>query len=512
MYKITESKSLIECNNVIEERWSGDIAIIGTDEGFAHIVWTRRFMGPNWFLMQTLSYSTIDSSCRIAPPQDLLPGIPLSDGKYWGIDMDIRDSEILVSGYHRDVFSGGSLEDETNIFLLHSESPLSSDDWSLQTGIIRDIDADPSQIDSVSIEFGHDEAHILYQTIRNDTTGKDRLGVWYSHGKIGQETWAYRKAVGDESALPMLTVLEDDDGDTLVSLWREGDPQDSELVVFVTDSNFRTNGGMETRIPARGMAGIGLVESERGIQVIFDRVGASGPQLEYGLIDVDDGWIGLSDTLVRGQYKSMDRSEDSGETMMIVSASDGRWQIRTLIDDGSSTRGGSLSDQLRSSLGLDKESFEILVIGVALAVLILGMVTLVGLSAQGVRWVGRRGSIDKDSSVVMEDDVVDLIGGTDFSIGSDEVEIVRDMGDEAPLSGRDSRRARRERRNPEGDELLGSNGSETIEAPLEIPIPGIPLAPQIADRVTCSVCGSRFATEPGAKSTKCPVCGSKIDL
>ena len=197
-------------------------------------------MGPNWFLMQTLSYSTIDSSCRIAPPQDLLPGIPLSDGKYWGIDMDIRDSEILVSGYHRDVFSGGSLEDVTNIFLLHSEGPISSDDWELQSDIIKDIDADPAQSDPLSVEFGHEQAHILYQTVRNDTTGVDRLGVWYSHGEIGQETWAYRKAVGDEAALPVLTVIEDDGEDTLVSLWREGDPQDSELVVFVTDSNFKT--------------------------------------------------------------------------------------------------------------------------------------------------------------------------------------------------------------------------------------------------------------------------------
>ena len=510
MYKLTESRSLIECNNVIEERWSGDIAIIGTDEGFAHIVWTRRYMGPNWFLMQTLSYSTIDSSCRIAPVQDLLPGIPLSDGKYWGVDMDVRDSEILVSGYHRDVFSEGSLEDETSIFLLHSESPLSSDDWTLQSGIIRDINADPAQRDPLSVEFGHEQAHILYQTIRNDTTGRDRLGIWYSHGQIGQENWAFRKAVGDETSLPILTVIEDDDGDTLVSLWGEGDPQDSELVVFVTDSNFRTNEGMETRIPARGMAGIGVVESDRGIQVLFDRVGASGPQVEYGLIDVEEGWIGLSDTLVRGQYKSMDRSKDSGETMMVISSSNG-WQIRTLIDDGSSRGGGSLADQLRSSLGLDQESFEILVIGVALAVLILGMVTLVGLSAQGVRWVGRKGSIDKEASVVMEDDVVDLIDESDFSIGSDDVEIVDEDPGGIEENGRKSRRARRDRRNS-ADALVSDSTGPVTNAELEIPTPNTPIANPVGGQVPCFGCGSRFATEPGVISMKCPVCRSIIEL
>jgi len=216
--------------------------------------------------------------------------------------------------------------------------------------------------------------------------------------------------------------------------------------------------------------------------------------------------------LVRGQYKSMDRSEDSGETMMVVSSSDG-WQIRTLIDDGSSRRGGSLSDQLRSSLGLDQESFEILVIGAALAVLILGMVTLVGLSAQGVRWVGRRGSIDKDASVVMEDDVVDLVGGNDLSIGSDEIEIVQDdSNDDTAVSGRDSRRARRDRRNYEEDGLLDTAGSGAIEPVLEIQMPDYPMAPPISGQVTCPGCKSRFATEPGVMSMKCPVCGSKIDL
>jgi hypothetical protein len=273
-----------------------------------------------------------------------------------------------------------------------------------------------------------------------------------------------------------------------------------------------TNGEMETRIPARGMAGIGVVESERGLQVLFDHVGASGPQVEYGLIDVNSGWIGLSDTLVRGQYKSMDRSEDSGETIMIVSSSDG-WQIRTLIDDGSSKRSGSLSDQLRSSLGLDQESFEILVIGVALAVLILGMVTLVGLSAQGVRWVGRRGAIDKDASVVMEDDVVDLMEGSDLSVGSDEIEIVQDdSNDDVAVSGRDSRRARRGRRNSEEDGVLDTTDSGTIEPVLEIQMPNPPMAPPIAGQITCPGCKSRFATEPGFMSMKCPVCGSKIDL
>ena len=198
---------------------------------------------------------------------------------------------------------------------------------------------------------------------------------------------------------------------------------------------------------------------------------------------------------------------------MVISSSDG-WEIRTLIDVSDSKRGGSLPDQLRSSLGLDQESFEILVIGVALAVLILGIVTLVGLSAQGVRWVGRRNSIDKDASVMMEDDVVDLVDETDLSIGSDEVEIVDDMNSEEIIeSGRDSRKARRDRRGSENMDLIDLKNPLTNDSGLEIPSPTMdPLAGPFGEQVSCFECGSRFVTEPGITSMKCPICSSKIEL
>ena len=105
MYKLTQSKSLIECNNVIEERWSGEISIVSTEDDYAHIVWTRRYLGPNSFLMQTLSYSTVDSSCRISRPRSS-PGIPFqmeSTGDRHG-RQGFRNP---CFGYHRDVFSGG---------------------------------------------------------------------------------------------------------------------------------------------------------------------------------------------------------------------------------------------------------------------------------------------------------------------------------------------------------------------------------------------------------------------
>ena len=169
------------------------------------------------------------------------------------------------------------------------------------------------------------------------------------------------------------------------------------------------------------------------------------------MIDIEEGWIGFSDTVVRGQMNCADRSDDSSETSIVVFSS-GRWQIRTLIDDGGSKRNSDLSDQLRSSLGLDQESFEILLIGVALSILILGIVTLAGVSAQGLRWAGRRSTVNKGDTVVMEDDVIDLLEDSDLKVGPLEVEIV-DSADN--LEPSNNRKERRNRRASEQDEAPG---------------------------------------------------------
>jgi hypothetical protein len=513
LYRLTPTKSLIPCTNVMEDRWSGDVAVFGTEDGFAHLLWTRRYLDSNGFLMQTVSYSTIDSTCRMAPIQDLLSGIPLSDGKYWGIDVDVIDTEILVAGYHSDLFTGGSMEEITNIFTLYADAPIASSDWILNPSVIPDIDVPPSSSDPLAIEFGHEQAHLLYQTIRNDSTGVERLGLWYSHGQLSQSEWTYRKSVGDEASLPHLAVIIEDKEDKLISIWREGSPQESELVSMVTDSKFEVLEEMETRVPARGMTGVEILDTASGLQVIFDRVGPYGPQIEFGKIGYGEGWIGLSDALAIGIFGMADRSPELGESMIVVSTSSG-WQIRSLIDDESDIRNDDYVERLRASLGLDQEQFEVLLILVALAVLILGGVTLVTLSAQGIRWVSRSRRVDSETEVLMEEDIVDIVEEADIAVDSRVVELIGTEEDE--LSGAPGRRARRERRADGGEDPIVN--TEVVEPgtknlphtlPLEMTGGGEEDGSSIA---ICTGCGGRFAIEIGVSSTKCPVCGERVNL
>ena len=218
----------------------------------------------------------------MAPIQDLLSGMPLSDGKFWGVDIAVKETEIVVAGYHRDLFSGGILDDVTNIFSIYAVAPVSSSDWTLNPSIISDIDVPPSLSDPLAIEFGDEQGHILYQTVRNDTTGIDRLGLWYAHGEISDPTWSYKKAIGDEASFPQMKVIvEEDEEDRIVAIWREGESQVSELVSIVADSKFKANEGMETRISARGMTGSEIVETANGLQIILSLIHISEPTRPY---------------------------------------------------------------------------------------------------------------------------------------------------------------------------------------------------------------------------------------
>ena len=134
------------------------------------------------------------------------------------------------------------------------------------------------------------------------------------------------------------------------------------------------------------------------------------------------------------------------------------------------------------------------------------------MSAQGVRWLGKRRVFDSESSVVMEDDVVDIIGDSDITLRTDEVEIIIDDEEETKeFTGQDTRRARRERRSTPVNEAY----------PLDLPADSldlsdsdIPMAKPTENSThgVCIGCGSRLVVGFDVSTTKCPVCGSRVDL
>ena len=502
LYRLNSNRMLTSCTNVLDEMWSGDLTFSSTEDGWAHIVWTRRFIDSSGYFRQTLSYSTIDASCEMTPIQDLMQPILLSDGKYWGIDVDVEDSEILVSGYHREMTASGSFGDQTSVFMLYADAPTKSSDWSLTPNVVDEIDLIPGETTALEVEFGdEDGAHILYKSTRSDSTGIERHGLWYAHGLIGQSSWTYRKSVADDVTLAKMKVYVIGDDEKIVATWKQGEGVDAEMVAMIADSSFNAINNLTATFPARGMTAMELVETNRGVQILFDLVGPTGPQVNYGIIDPEGEWLGIYDRLNLGNLYLIDRSPSSSETLFIHTSASG-WQIRAVIDDYDPNNvGDSILDRLRHQLGLDEQNFNILLGGFAITVLLLCTVILVSLSARGLRWVRRNRGV-ASGMVILEEDVVDVVDESDIKVVA---EIQPDVSEEVELV----------------EEVIPTPVPEMSPATLNLPdsptneegnIPEAPAPPPLNMPVVCPSCSSRFEIAMGNSSASCPVCDERIVL
>ena len=516
LYRLGSNRALTACSNVLEEKWSGDIVAVSSDDGLAHVAWTRRYLDNSGFFQQTVSYTTIDSSCLMTPIQDIMEPILLSDGKYWGIGMDIEGPEILLAGYHHEINTGSS-NDNIAVFMAISESPTKSTDWIINPQVVGGLDVIPGATDSVAVAMGEEDGHILYQDTRNDTTGADRLGLWYSHGLPGQTSWSYRKAVGDYAFSPSISVSQISDEDIIVASWGEGYDQGSELVTTIVDSSFIPIGEGEARTPARGLGHLKLLETDRGVQLFFDFVGPSGPQMQYGMVNPEEGWIGISDRLGLGRIIVSSRSPVDSDAVILQTSPTG-WQIRALVDDSSPVSSdGTILDQVRAYTGLDERNFNVILIGVSGVTIVLSLLVILTMATRALRWASGGSRKRVTGTVILEEDVVDVIEETDIPIKSSDVELVEETTISETQASTE-RRKRREYRSMSGSSLgnipeIGDGSGYSPPIPMHVPPSPLPAPPSGTNRrVMCKSCNAIFEVESGLSRSKCPVCGERIEL
>ena len=516
LYRLGSNRALTACSNVLEEKWSGDIVAVSSDDGLAHVAWTRRYLDNSGFFQQTVSYTTIDSSCLMTPIQDIMEPILLSDGKYWGIGMDIEGPEILLAGYHHEINTGSS-NDNIAVFMAISESPTKSTDWIINPQVVGGLDVIPGATDPVAVAMGEEDGHILYQDTRNDTTGADRLGLWYSHGLPGQTSWSYRKAVGDYAFSPSISVSQISDEDIIVASWGEGYDQGSELVTTIVDSSFSPIGEGEARTPARGLGHLKLLETDRGVQLFFDFVGPSGPQMQYGMVNPEEGWIGISDRLGLGRIIVSSRSPVDSDAVILQTSPTG-WQIRALVDDSSPVSSdGTILDQVRAYTGLDERNFNVILIGVSGVTIVLSLLVILTMATRALRWASGGSRKRVTGTVILEEDVVDVIEETDIPIKSSDVELVEETTISETQASTE-RRKRREYRSMSGSSLgnipeIGDGSGYSPPIPMHVPPSPLPVPPSGTNRrVICKSCNAIFEVESGLSRSKCPVCGERIEL
>ena len=74
--------------------------------------------------------------------------------------------------------------------------------------VLSDIDIKPQDGDPLAVAIGEDEIHLLYQAMRDDVTGIERVGLFYAHGTISQTPFSFQAPAGDNANMPELHVLE----------------------------------------------------------------------------------------------------------------------------------------------------------------------------------------------------------------------------------------------------------------------------------------------------------------
>jgi hypothetical protein len=426
--------------------------------------------------------------------------------------MDVRGTEIMIGGYHRDISTGGTYKDLTSVFLLTSDYPISSSDWSFTPNVIGEIEINMNEAAPVVVEFGEEHTHILYQSNRDDITGKERLGLWYAHGSSQQSSWTYRKAIGDTADMHTMSVKTIDDKDYLFAVWKEGIDSESRLIAMVADSSMTPYENLRMEVSSKGIGDIQMTETHLGIQIFYDFVGPSGSQIQYGMMSPseEEQWIGLSNRITSGKnhLSSADRSPLSDQTILLTWNELSGWEIRSLIDDNDPDVGKlNFLDELRVQLGLDEQNFAILMSGIAITVLLLCVVVLSTMSISAVKWAGRKRRKKASGNIILEDNVVDIVEPTDIEIKSSEIELVNsELTDGANV--RKERRQERKSVVSEHQEMIAKIPSITMP----IPEGNTSQIPNMNRAVICQECAARFEVSMGLKMIKCPICDARIDL
>ena len=502
VHRMAADQSLYTCL-VLETEWIGDIAV-NSYQDIVTVAWTRSYLDENSFLRSTVSYTTIDRTCQMTPRQDLMPGLLSAQGTYWGLGLDQNDDTVVLAGYHRDLETGGTYQDATSVFLIKTDSPLSADDWTIHRNTILGIEMYPRSAPPIEIEIGKDDIHILHQNLRDDSTGEVRLGIFYAHGEANEQNWAFSIAVGDDATHGRMLLLENADGsESLYTAWREGTEAEAELVTRISPPSWLQ--GFETRTPARGLSNIALIETDRGVQILYDAISPTGPKLYYGLLSMGESGaeMWLSDMVSSGVLLTAWRTDDTGELHFTYATSNGL-RVRKMVEDPTlDTPNSGLLDSIRLQLGLDSNTFNALVNTVMITCCSLSLFVALIVTTNRRRQGGAKEEaqfvnenwVDLDSDESDSDDieVKPVISIDDEEVDSKSVEVEvenkiiasvemeTEEVEESVQSGRATRASRREKRAAEAEmkqvleemhKAIEESGLPPLPSPDELPLPG----------------------------------------
>jgi hypothetical protein len=310
----------------LADSWAGELTAILRDDGLVHAAWTENILSEQGYFLSHVAMTSITNAGETTEKQTHMPALKLSEGRYWGLDMAKKGDRVVLAGYYRDIATGGSYNDITSIFVLMSDTAHIESSWS-SSSILSNINIKPSQGDKLAIGLGEENMHILYQEVRDDVTGIDRVGLMYAHGQEWKPSWTFQYSVGDYASNAQLEVYQENDRDVLAATWVEGFGGESKIAYVITDNSWSAE--EPEYILASGITNIVMSSNDEEISLVYDEINAYGPMTRYGVLDSDNNQFALSNLIVEGFMTGY--ATTKGDSIILVSSSSGTLSFRTIV-------------------------------------------------------------------------------------------------------------------------------------------------------------------------------------
>ena len=363
-------------DTLIESNWAGEFAFVLREDNRVHLAWTKRFTDQQGYTMTDVGMASIGLLGDMSSTSSHLTPLKQSEGSYWGFDMAVRGDEIVLAGYHRDILTGGSWNDITNIFMIHNIDAKSTS-WTTKMNVLSDIDIKPQNGDALAVGIGKEEIHLLYQAMRDDVTGIERVGLFYAHGVISQTPFNFQAPAGDDASMPEMMVVEHKGEDILVAAWIQGTGRSAEVISVVQDSIWSVE--EYSNISSPGATKVVMMHvSDDEIKVYHDEIGSLGPVTRYGIYNVGDSEISLSNLIAEGHV--VGAGSIGADAIVIMSSPSGQISAKKIANINPNTGDdddGGILDYILSPLPGDSQKDKMMALGAIGGFLVILFVSVV---------------------------------------------------------------------------------------------------------------------------------------
>ena len=531
-------------DTLVDANWGGELTVFERSDGLVHAAWTSRVQNQLGSSLNDVAMTSFSETGQMLPVHHHLTPIKIAEGQYWGLDISEEDGLYVLSGYYRNISTGGSWSDTTSIFTIQSTNPDLKENWSSPVNHLVNIDIHPNEGDSLSSLLLDGELHLLYQEMRDDVTGEERVGLMYARGELIEKDWSYQLSVGDFASSAQLGMLDVDGDDMVFAAWIEGEGRSAQVVHTATKGNWVEE---IHKVSAPGSTRIEFSQHSDSIDVIYDEITVYGSSIRYGLL-TDDGknpTFALGNVIANnGELIGYSTNNKDG-ILFTVSVTDRiSMQKFALNVEQEPSEPKTFFEQLIEPLPGSDSTKKLIFFGILGAISLLFLTVMVTLRQSHKEEDDEPAELEDADVAIMvtvEEDSMDedeeLVAtlspsSTEFEIEMEEPTLLDTLEAKNASGDGSARLNRRMQRKQEREiaEIVSKNPPLPMPVPGQLnplPLPAIPLdgepalpalpplpeLPPLRREATCPSCKANFVvTDMMRTQLECPICSEKFNL